>query len=136
MKLRRKHIARIACLAFLLNALLPFFAVYDIPHQSAAKEMSSLFGEKVLICTGDGFKLVTWADLESGKEKHNPSSHYKCPLCYVAAHGMKDMVTPDAVTLASIEISASGHAIYDYRLSALTLQSSFSSRAPPASFFS
>jgi hypothetical protein len=136
MKLRCKHIARIACLAFLLNALLPFFAVYEIPHQSSPKEMSSLFGEKVLICSGDGFKWVTWADLESGKEKHTPSSHYKCPLCYVAAHGMKDMVTPDAVTLASIEAADSVHAIYDYQPAAFYLQSPFSSRAPPYSSLS
>ena len=134
MKKNCKHIARIALFAFLLNALLPFFAVYDVPaHQSAAKEISSLFGDKVLICSGDGFKWVKWEDLQSGKEQHTPPSHYKCPLCYVAAHGMKDMVTPDAVALVSIEAADSVHAIYDYWPSAFYLQSAFSSRGPPYS---
>lgn len=133
MKRNIRHIARITLLAFLLNAVLPFFAVYDVPtHQAFAKEMSSLFGEKVLICTGEGFKWVKWEDLQSGKEKHNPDSHYKCPLCYLAAHGLKDIITPDTMTLASVENGESGIAGYDYRPAAFYLRSSLHNRAPPS----
>ncbi len=133
MKKNIRHIARITLLAFLLNVLLPFFAVYDVSnHQAFAKEKSSLFGEKVLICTGDGFKWVKWEDLQRDKEKHNPPSHYQCALCYVAAHGLKDVVTPDAITLASVATHNSRYVIYDYRPLAFYLHSSPPSRAPPS----
>ena len=70
--------------AFLIYTLLPFFAVYSNPSES--KQLSSLFGEKVLICTSDGFKFVSWEDL-AGKDAPKPHNEIKCPLCYFASHG-------------------------------------------------
>ena len=135
MKMNGQHIARIALIAFLLNVMMPFFAVYNVEHPSPAKEISSLFGEKVLICTGDGFKWVKWADLESGKEKHAPSSHYKCPLCYLAAHGLKDFTAPGTIGLAyNGSATDPGYITYDHWLIVFRLQSPFASRAPPAIF--
>lgn len=134
MKQYIKNISRITLLAFLLNAVMPFFAVYDVAsHQAFAKEISSLFGEKVLLCTADGFKWVKWEDLQSGKEKHNPASHHKCPLCYLAAHGVKNLITPSAIALASVESSASRYMVYDHRPADFCLQSPLHSRAPPSS---
>lgn len=134
MRLRVKHIAYLTLLAFVLSTLLPFFAIYDTGHRSSFKEMASLFGEKVLICTGDGFKLVRWADIEKEGNHHKPSG-YQCALCYLAAHGTKDFTAPDGIVLAyNLKTSATGYAIYGYLLAALHTQYPFSSRAPPAVF--
>ena len=78
-------------MAFVMNALLPFFAVYTIPSAQAAEqeELSSPFGEKILICTSNGFKWVAWEELQNEEHHPVPSNDYKCPLCYVAAHGLK-----------------------------------------------
>lgn len=137
MKRRIKLIARVTLLAFLLNAILPFFAVYNLQDNRAfAAEMASLFGEKVLICTGDGFKWVSWQELQNGKEKQHNSSHYQCALCYVAAHGLKDTVMPDAITLANVETGGSRYAIYDYYAGSPHLHASLYRRAPPSISFS
>jgi hypothetical protein len=130
MKNSIKHIAYVTLIAFLFNAILPFFAVYSQDY-SPAKHMSSLFGENVLICTGDGFKWVKWQDIQNNKKEHQSPSGYQCAVCYVAAHGIKDMVTPDVITLASVDIGSSSDVIHDYRPVAFYLQSSLNSRAPP-----
>lgn len=82
---RHTPLLRLTLIAFLFNALLPFFAVYQAPANGA--KLSAVFGEKMLLCTGDGFKLVSWDDLANGKEKSNPHKKFQCALCYVAAHG-------------------------------------------------
>lgn len=135
MKNSVRPIAYIALFAFLLNVMVPFFAVYNVEHASAGREMASLFGEKILICTGDGFKWTKLTDLKSGKEKHKPSP-YKCPLCYLAAHALKYLFLLAAVLFA-FSLSKSGsqcRGFFDYRPPALHLQSLLGSRAPPASF--
>lgn len=76
-----------AAAALLLHMVLPFFATYQVPAQVAAKNMASIFGEKLLLCTSEGFRLVKWEDIVSGKEKPKTHTQYQCPLCYVAAHG-------------------------------------------------
>lgn len=138
MKKNIPPIALVALFAFLLNALLPFFAVYNVQdghdNQSAARQMASLFGEKVLICTSDGFKWVKWADIEKEGKPHKPSN-YQCGICYLAAHGTKDFTTPSAVALAyNTEASSAGYTIYEYRRAAFHTQLPFSGRAPPAIF--
>ena len=92
--MKKATITHIALLAFAMNVMLPFFAIYNLPAASAhessvsnAEDLASLFGDKVLICTPDGFKWVSWKDLNNGKE--HPHSEFKCPLCYVGAQGMK-----------------------------------------------
>lgn len=85
-------------MAFVMNVFLPFFAIYNTPSEQAIgqKELSSLFGEKILICTTDGFKWVTWEELRNQKHRPTPGDHYKCPLCYLAAHGVKDVLPASA----------------------------------------
>lgn len=78
----------LAAVALLVHTLLPFYAVYQLPAQPAnASRMAALFGEKVLICTADGFRWVRWEDLLSGKEKPKQHKQYQCPVCYVTANG-------------------------------------------------
>lgn len=75
-----------ALLAFLVSLFLPFFAVYQSSHSDAEK-ITSLFGEQVLICTSEGFRLVDrkdLADIEKSPESH---PRFQCALCYVSAYG-------------------------------------------------
>jgi len=140
MKNNTRPIAYIAFLAFLMNVMVPFFAVYNVQdtqnNHGTAKEMASLFGEKILICTGDGFKWVKLADLESGKEKPKPHPDYKCPLCYIAAHAFKYLFLLAAVFLIFPRRKSESRrrVVFDYRPPAFYLQSLLGSRAPPASF--
>lgn len=93
--LRIRIIWTTTLLAFLLGGLLPFFANYNVPElvqqaQSEEQQIASLFGDDILICTADGFKLVSLKDLrEGGSESPSPHSDYECALCFVAAHGGK-----------------------------------------------
>ena len=67
--------------ALLFGALLPFFAVYDNDALAAYEP-----DEKVLICTADGFKWLSRAELS---DENPPREHpqFQCALCYVSAYG-------------------------------------------------
>lgn len=87
----RTHFFRLTLAAFLVHALLPFFAVYDaIPLNT--HEIASVFGEKILICTENGFEFVSVDEL--GHQPAKPHTDYKCALCYVAAKGVKHTQLP------------------------------------------
>lgn len=129
-----RHIARVTLLAFLLNVFLPFFAVYTPQANAYAKQPFSVFGEKVLICTRDGFVWVNWKDLQKGNTKHKPHPNYKCPLCYLAAHGLKDITASDAMVLPYGKVAYNtGFSVYRYHPVSHYLQSSLHTRAPPYS---
>lgn len=75
----------ITLIAFMVNALLPFFALYSVPVQArafsapptssisqprgdeqvspSAANPAGLFTDKVLICTAQGFKWVSLSEL-------------------------------------------------------------------------
>jgi hypothetical protein len=97
-KFLSRYYSLLTAIAFLINVMLPFYAVYNIP-QASAKEASSLFGDKILICTADGFKWFSWQDLQSGKEQPKPHSQFKCPVCYVAVHGVKHTLPQSNIEL-------------------------------------
>ena len=132
MRKNRSSIAYVALLAFLLNAFLPFYATYAMPFASG-KPLSAPFGEKILICTADGFKWVTWAELQK-QSGHGPASHYKCPLCYLAAHGLRDAAPPVALTFAAVEREADlARPSRSFSLRHGRDRLPFTSRAPPFS---
>lgn len=126
-----RPIARLTLLAFIFNALLPFFAIYNVSSQAATvKEMSSLLGEKVLICSDAGFKWVKWDDLQKAGSKHKPAS-YPCAICYLAAHALKDFTVAGEIGFVDrFEVTAVRHTVSDHRLFS-RLKSPFASRAPP-----
>ncbi len=134
MILRRKHrgILLVTAAALLFQLLLPFFAVYRLPGSSGPRGLASLFGDKVIICTADGFRLASWDELAKGKNHPKPHEQYQCALCYVAAHGLNKLLAPGAITLAGINASGSVDAFYAYQPAAFYLPSSFYSRAPPS----
>lgn len=89
--------------AMLWNQFLPLFAVYN-PAQisNASAAFSSVFGDKVLICTADGLKLYSLKDLQSGEEQPTPHEGITCPVCYFAAHGVKAFAPVHAFSLACV----------------------------------
>lgn len=138
-----KKIFAVTILALAFNALMPFFAVYDIPaagaeQQKLADSLPSVFGDKILICTGDGFKLISRSDLEHGKEPLNHNSHFKCPLCYIAANGMTHMLLPQTTLVVKAPAISELAYILHYQQ---TVQGTIFSgiplgRSPPASLIS
>lgn len=101
----KSFIASLAILAFAFYTLLPFFAVYQLPKESDAKHMASVFGEKIILCTAEGFKLVDLQSLFNGKQLPKPHSDYQCALCYVAAHGQAN--TPPASNALTVPLLSS-----------------------------
>lgn len=128
----------VVLIAFVMNAVLPFFAVYNLSAgntDTQTKHLSSVFGESILICSGDGFKWVKLADLQSGKENPKPHPDYKCPLCYVARHGLKDAAMVSAAVAQDHDRNhASVSPAYGLLLTSLPLVSPLHVRAPPLSF--
>lgn len=125
----------VAAVALLLHALLPFYASYQLPTGGDTKQMSSLFGDRVLLCTAEGFKLVSWEDLLSGKENPKPHKQYQCPLCYVAAHGQG--IKPDHSSFVAVPLPITQHAV-PFLLDAETFSSDahwrkLRTRSPPLS---
>lgn len=139
-KIILKSIAVTIFFAFALNVLLPFFATYNVPAHtniSSAKPtqtMASLFGEKILICTSQGFKLVSWSDLVNGKETPKPHPEYKCPLCYVSAKGCKvALTTAKLVSVGSFNVLYTLPNGYRASLKTSAFWHGHFSRAPPSS---
>ena len=98
-----KYCLAITLIAFLMNAMLPFFAVYNVSSmsnkQGYAHTMASLLGDKVLLCTQNGFKWVSLTDLVSGKKIPEPHPKYECPLCYIVVRELNDVLPPHATRL-------------------------------------
>ena len=82
-RLQKRIIAFILIATVAFNTLLPFFAFYQ--GQTEPSQLAKLFGDKVLICTSDGFQWVSWEDLKSGKVPVKQHKQFFCPLCLIAA---------------------------------------------------
>jgi hypothetical protein len=84
----RLFLFRFTLIAFLFSAVVPFFAVYELPQShSEQEELASLFGDQILICTEKGFEWISLADAQGGKLPHKRDSHLKCAMCFVTAKG-------------------------------------------------
>lgn len=88
----RKNITLIMLLAFFLNAVIPSLAlaVSNLAGPSDGAEKSkieSLVGERFIICTPNGIKWVTWAELESSPSEPEASSAPQCTLCVLPTFG-------------------------------------------------
>ena len=110
MRTPQRHLWRFVLLAFALNALLPFFAVYNTGQLSAASIKNSLFSGRILICTGDGFQWIDRADIS--KQKPHNTSHIECALCFFAAHGLKHITLAMAAALAFFFILSNAETIF------------------------
>lgn len=91
MAIWRDILMRFTVASFLVQLLLPFFASYGVSaaHAAEAAANPAVFGERVLICTRDGFQWVSWEALANDEEtRNNQHRNLQCPTCYVQAHGM------------------------------------------------
>ena len=120
-------------LAVAFGALLPFFATYS--EKVAPSALSSVFGEKILICTGEGFQWVKWEDLQSGKSPIQHHKAYSCPLCYVAHNVMGKLLLAAAFTLL-LMAHARERALFTLRVANAYARphNALYPRAPPISF--
>ena len=132
----------LALVALLLNATSPFFVLTSLPQafasqalsQSAAQGVASQFGGKILICTADGFRWVTWDELQNGEEQPEPQSHQHCILCFVAPLAVKASVIEDGTPVFySINTQRVSYSAVDAVLSNQFHRRGFLSRAPPLS---
>lgn len=138
--LRHSLLPLLATWLWLLHALLPFFALYQLPSHKAAPSaaFSSLFGDTVLVCTAEGFRLVSWKDIQSGKTTITPHKQYQCPLCYVAAHGQGIQAAPPAAHTPALNAypTAVAYLVSHDTPSRARLWQQRLTRSPPASFIS
>jgi len=83
------YFTRLVLIAFLLNLALPFMAFYPASQTISTapqSELTSLLGERMLICTANGFEWVSWAELEQHSAPDSPHPQYQCSACYVTAN--------------------------------------------------
>lgn len=136
---RGKTLSLVTACAFLLNVMLPFFAVYNVSQAAAAQiqqddplAISALLGEKVFICTAEGFKWVSWQELQNGEQQPKPHPQYQCALCFVAAHGIKDVTIPPGFVLALSRSPHEAVAVVPYGTTVASVSArGFLTRAPP-----
>ena len=100
----RDILLRFTTAAFVVQLLVPFFAVYGVSasHVQAALANPEMFGDKVLICTSNGFEYVSWESLaEDENIRNSQHKNMKCPTCYVQA---KAMDVPQQLHVPSYDI--------------------------------
>ncbi len=130
-------------IAFLVSALLPFYAIYNVDsfisrlesNQEKTTFLTEIGGDTVLICTASGFRLVSLADLQSQKE--NPEEHpkYQCGICYVAQYN-KNYDTSIA-SFSDIKYRSTNEQVVRWGVEQLAHKRSYiiaylQSRAPPS----
>lgn len=80
-------------LAFLVNAVIPSLtlAAASVPLSSSSLEEDSalqeLLGGRVLICTPEGIKWVSWAELQGQKKEPAADTEIDCVLCNLPVFG-------------------------------------------------
>jgi hypothetical protein len=118
--------------ALFFNAAMPFFTVNSASSRVMMPALTSLFGDKILICAGNSFKWVTLAALQSGKEKPKPHSDQKCQHCHAARSGFKDALLPVIAMLGDSHHGRSpASALLIEALAIYQLKSPAYPRAPP-----
>jgi hypothetical protein len=127
----KKWLGLALALTIAVNLLLPFFATYN--DKAPPSGLASIFGEKVLICTSEGFVWVKLEDLLAGKTPVKPHKSYFCPLCYIADHAIgKIMLVAAAITFLHTKPETT--LFLRQHLSLRPAYAFLYSRAPPFSF--
>lgn len=82
--MRNRFISFVVAFALMFGAVVPAFAAIKIASDyNENLALAELLGgdAKILICTADGFKYVSIADIQSGKEQ--PKKQH-CKLCFAS----------------------------------------------------
>jgi hypothetical protein len=74
---------------------MPFFAYCNkqlLKHsnQIAADNIKSIFGDDLVICTVDGFKVVKLSQTENDNPSENDDINYQCNKCLILANTVFD----------------------------------------------
>lgn len=81
---------------FVVTSLMPFYAVLGGGGTSSlSANASSLFGEKILICTSAGYQWVSLAYFEKdavSEPSDQHSGYLECPLCYLVEDDLTEVV--------------------------------------------
>ncbi|MGH1427223.1 MAG: hypothetical protein ACRBEE_04745 [Arenicella sp.] len=147
---KKRLIAVLALLAFLMNVVLPFYAVSSITAAlnksdgvaqkgTEQNSLAALLGDKILICTSTGYKWISLSEFY-GEDTDNDAPHQslECPLCYISKDENQDLmaahfshqVEPHPAQLARVSIYGS---VYRHHNKHLLLSGGFT-RAPPIIF--
>jgi hypothetical protein len=112
-----------ALLSILLAVLLPFYATYQV------SDKQSIFGDKILICTAEGFRWINAGDeLPAGKR-------HECPVCVLQATHYSD--APHSISVAvNHHVSAFSYAVLEQVETAQQHITHASIRAPPVALLS
>lgn len=126
-------------LTFLANAVMPALALgasYDGQATDSPEllQLEKLVGERFLICTPEGIKWVTWAELQDTNVESNPGSHPRCALCILPTFGTTvGNILFDGTPIPILRKAKAGHFISivnDTHFDLFRIRSTFS-RAPP-----
>lgn len=137
----RKNITVLMLLAFLMNAVMPALALGATNSGQASdntelSQLEKLIGERFLICTPEGVKWVTWAELQDTNIQTDPGSHPRCALCVLPTFGTAvGYILFDATPFPVLRIAKVGHFLpiaNDAQFDMFRIRGAFS-RAPPQS---
>jgi len=129
MKAFRKIVSILIIYAIVANAVFIAMPKNAVANDINAAEMTRLFGEKVFICTPDGYKWVKWSELE--KEQNHPKKNTKCSLCLVSCSGAAANISQ--LQFESVTNYGSYNLQNSYKQVYVTLQpyNAATSRSPP-----
>lgn len=89
MILNRKILIAVTLVALLFQLTIPFFAFYPAGANafSQKQQIDSIFGDKVFICTAEGFRWISSAELmELNNTPSTPhDQQIECALCFLHA---------------------------------------------------
>ena len=133
---KRKILAWALIVVMMTSVLLPFFAFYQKVENStlpSASSITAFLGEKILICTGDGFAFVKLSDLAAGKIPVKQHKEFFCPLCYLAVSKVgKAIVAFAVVVFLLLQVVSPPSIVLDRAvLKNVFLFAKLPSRAPP-----
>ncbi|MCC3861288.1 hypothetical protein LJF33_08735 [Emcibacteraceae bacterium Y4] len=121
-------------MAVFINAIAPLSTVFAKSSFSEEDELSSLFGDKILICTPFGYKYVSFDELDDMDTSDQEDSASHCSLCQINTDEDKPYLA-DIKSVMAIEIhQAKSHFIVQHNI--LKSNRRFSPsipRAPPVS---
>jgi hypothetical protein len=130
---KKKLTHLILAFALVFNAVMPAYAAISIvSHNLEQAEFAEFYGEeaKLLICTSDGFKYVSIADIKSGKVGVANKLH--CKLC-LASIGQDKVQNADIaiLDLRAHSVASEELLLLDSTSFSQTSKAQNHSRAPP-----
>jgi len=134
-KQHQASISAIIILALFFNAISPLFISFANASTLATKD--SPFGDKILICTAEGFKYVNIEDFANGDYPQENDSRPHCPLCIINTV-KTDKFIPTITTIKALKVTTTK--IHYHILGQVTSYraavNNINPRAPPNSFSS